>query len=83
MFSLPKSMQHSTKRKWLFQETVIVLSVGAVTVCVDEANSFMSDMYTLPNLLDQCAVGLVNNILLTGSETSQVVVIVVSIKVTS
>lgn len=47
------------------------LKIGAVTVCVDESNTFMGEMYTLPNLLDQCAHGWVNNILLTGCEMSQ------------
>ncbi|KAI0222909.1 hypothetical protein LSAT2_025837 [Lamellibrachia satsuma] len=47
------------------------LRIGAVTVCVDETNTFMGEMYTLPNLLDQCAYGWVNNILLTGAESSQ------------
>lgn len=48
------------------------ITVGAVTVCVDPQNSYMCDNYTLPKLLDQCAQGWVNNIVMTGTTASQV-----------
>ncbi|ELT97709.1 hypothetical protein CAPTEDRAFT_219651 [Capitella teleta] len=41
------------------------LKIGAVTVCIDPNNAFMSGHYTLPKLLDMCHEGWVNNILLT------------------
>ncbi|XP_071485404.1 dynein axonemal assembly factor 9-like [Diadema antillarum] len=43
-----------------------VLKIGAVTACVDPLNAFMEHRMTFPLLLDQCAQGWVNNILLTS-----------------
>ncbi|KAK2163677.1 hypothetical protein LSH36_75g05005 [Paralvinella palmiformis] len=35
---------------------------GSVTVCIDPANAFMQNLYTLPKLLDNCAQGWNNNL---------------------
>ena len=48
------------------------LRIGAVSVCVDPKNAFMSERYTMPKLLDQCAEGWVNNIINTGTASTQV-----------
>eukprot|EP00057_Strongylocentrotus_purpuratus_P013913 XP_011668387.1 PREDICTED: uncharacterized protein C20orf194 [Strongylocentrotus purpuratus] len=42
------------------------LKIGAVTACVDPLTTFIEHRMTFPLLLDQCAQGWVNNILLTS-----------------
>ncbi|XP_041476963.1 uncharacterized protein C20orf194-like [Lytechinus variegatus] len=42
------------------------LKIGAVTTCIDPLQAFMEHRMTFPLLLDQCAQGWVNNILLTS-----------------
>ena len=49
----------------------IFLLPGAVTACIDPNNTFMEHRLTFPKLLDQCAQGWVNNVLLTGAVTQQ------------
>ncbi|XP_064631555.1 dynein axonemal assembly factor 9-like [Lineus longissimus] len=43
------------------------LKIGAVTVCVDPLNVYMTDRFTFPKLLDQCSQGFVNNVMFTSS----------------
>ena len=51
---------------------MILLCVGAVTVCVDPQNFYMDERCTFPTLLDSCAQGWVNNIVFTSSLSPQV-----------
>ncbi|XP_069140768.1 dynein axonemal assembly factor 9-like [Argopecten irradians] len=44
-----------------------VTKIGSVTVCVDPLNAYMERRLTLPNFLNDCAQGWVNNILFTSS----------------
>ncbi|XP_033756590.1 uncharacterized protein C20orf194 homolog [Pecten maximus] len=44
-----------------------VTKIGAVTVCVDPLNAYIERRLTIPNLLNDCAQGWVNNILFTSS----------------
>ncbi|XP_061194879.1 dynein axonemal assembly factor 9-like isoform X1 [Saccostrea echinata] len=45
--------------------------IGSVTVCIDPFISFMEHRITFPNLLNQCAQGFVNNILITSATSIQ------------
>ncbi|XP_067934023.1 dynein axonemal assembly factor 9-like [Watersipora subatra] len=43
------------------------ITIGAVTTCIDPNNCFIAGHHTIPGLLNQCANGWVNNIVLTTS----------------
>ncbi|XP_048745720.2 dynein axonemal assembly factor 9-like [Ostrea edulis] len=45
--------------------------IGSVTICIDPFVSFIEHRLTFPNLLDQCAQGFVNNILITSATSIQ------------
>ncbi|WAR21358.1 CT194-like protein [Mya arenaria] len=46
-------------------------AIGSVTACVDPLNVFMEHHFTLPYLLNTCAQGWVNQIVMTSSTTLQ------------
>lgn len=50
------------------------IKIGAVTTCIDPNNTYMFGHTTIPGLLEQCAKGWVNNVVLTGSNYQMVTI---------
>eukprot|EP00912_Choanoflagellata_sp_UC4_P002188 UC4_evm2s1386 len=48
------------------------VKIGSINCCVDLQNTFMNDCKTFPKLLEQCAPGFANNIILSGRDHNSV-----------
>ena len=53
------------------KEVVANTKIGAVTACLDPESFFITDHFTFPKLLDQCAQGWINNVIFSTQENTK------------